>query len=294
MKKTAKILIGYLIFIFALQSFAVFFSTFWSMIYLQIAIFVMGIGAIICQKVFHRQKFINMGFRLNSNALIGLAIGLVFTAVVLIFVLWLPMQLGFVEFSISEESVVAGEDVPPSLVLLILLVVGVISGMIACLFGEELAFRGYILPKLEQIFGPFKAVIFCAIIFGLWHLPAYFSIYSGGAAEEGWISVLVMLLAHGISAVPICILYLTTRELYGVSLYHTLVDIFQYCIVGNPAFGEVSKNAIYSMKVNNELAMTIIGWGWQIVGIFIMLGICRLAKKVVVHRNIPVTSTNNK
>lgn len=293
MKMIGKVLTGYIIFIFVLQSVAVFFSAFWSMIYLQIAIFAMGIGAIICQKKFHRQKFIDMGFRLNRNALVGLAIGLVFTAIVLIFIFWLPEQLGLIEITINEESVVVGEDVPPKLIISIILVFGTAFGLIACLFGEELAFRGYILPKLEKIFGPLKAVILCSVIFGLWHLPAYFSIYSGGAAEEGWTSVAVMLFAHGISVVPICILYLTTRELYGVSLYHTLVNVFQYSIVGNPAFGEVSKDAIYSMKVNNELAMTIIGGGWQIAGIFIMLALCALAKKLIVHRNIPATSANN-
>lgn len=157
--------------------------------------------------------------------------------------------------------------------------------MIACLFGEELAFRGYILPKLEETFGPIGAVILCSVIFGLWHLPAYFSIYSGGAADEGWTSVAIMLFGHGISVVPPCILYLTTRELYGVSLYHTLVIVIQYSIVGNPTFGEMSKHAIYSMRVNNELAMTIIGWGWQIIGIFIMLALCTLANKVVSRKN---------
>ena len=292
MEKISKVLIGYIIFVFVLQSIAVFFSPLLSMIYLQIAIFVMGLGAIFCQKIFNRQKFVDMGFRLNRNALFGLGIGLLFTAIVLLFVFWLPMQLGLIEITINEESVVS-EGVPLKVAISIFLVFGGIFGLIACLFGEELAFRGYILPKLEEIFGVFHAVILCAVIFGLWHLPAYFSIYSGGAAEEGWASVIVMLLAHGISVVPICILYLTTRELYGVSLYHTLVDIFQYFIVGNPAFGEVSKDAIYSMKVHNETAMTIIGWGWQIAGIFIMLGLCALAKRLIVHRNIPATSTNS-
>lgn len=264
------------------------------MVYLQIAIFMMGIGAIIFQKIFHHQKFIDMGFRLNRNVLIGPAIAIFFTAVLLIIHFWLPYKLGFIELTTNEDSEVVSEGLPPSSALLIIIIASVIGGMIACLFGEELAFRGYILPKLEQIFGLVKAVIFCVIIFGLWHLPAYFSIYSTGAAEQGWTSVAVMLFAHGISAVPLCILYLTTRELYGVSLYHTLVNTMQYSIVANPAFGELSKHALYSMKVNNEIAMAIIGWTWQIAAIFLMLGICRLVKKVVVHRDASEASINDK
>jgi membrane protease YdiL (CAAX protease family) len=234
-----------------------------------------------------------MGFRLNRNALIGTAIAIFFTAILLIIHFWLPYKLNFIELIPNEDSEVVSEGLPLSSAFVIIVVVSVISGMIACFFGEELAFRGYILPKLEQIFGPFKAVIFCVILFGLWHLPAYFSIYSGGAAEQGWTSVAVMLFAHGISAVPICILYLTTRELYGVSLYHTLINTAQYSIVANPAFGDLSKHALYSMEVNNEIAMAIIGWSWQVAAIFIMLGICRLVKKSVIRPETLQISLND-
>jgi len=293
MKKIQKILIGYIIFIFVLISVAVFFSPKVANIYLSLAIFAMGIGAIICQKKLHHGKFVDMGFRLNRNASIGIGIGIVFTAIILILHYWLPLRLGLVELTISESSPAVGPGVSPILAASIILVLGGAIMFIACLFGEELAFRGYILPKLEEIFGAFKAVILCSVIFALWHLPAYFSIYRGGAAEQGWASVAQMLLAHGISVVPICILYMTTRELYGVSLYHALVDVFQYSIVGNPAMGEASKDAIYSMKVLNEPALETMGWTLHILGILIMLALCALARRLIVHRNIPATSANS-
>ena len=294
MKRTLKILIGYIIFIFILVSVAVFFPPKVSSIYLSFAILAMGIVAIVCQKQLHHGMFVEMGFRLNRNAAIGLSIGLLFTAIVLILNFWLPVRLGLIEIVLNENSPAVSKEVSLMLTVSIIVVLGGIIMFIACLFGEELAFRGYILPKLEEIFGGVKAIILCSVIFGLWHLPAYFSIYSGGAAEQGWTSVAVMLLAHGISVVPVCILYLTTRELYGVSLYHALVDVFQYSIVANPAMGEISKDAIYRMEILNEPVMEIVGWGWQILAIFIMLGLCRLVKNVVISYNIPATSTVNK
>ncbi len=290
MKRTLKILIGYIIFIFVLMSVAIFFSPRVSSIYLSFAIFAMGIGAIVCQKKFHHGTFVDMGFRLNRNAAIGLSIGLLFTAIVLILHFWIPLRLGLIEVTLNEGSPAVVKDVPLMLTVSIIIVFGGAIMFIACLLGEELAFRGYILPKLEEIFGGVKAIILCSAIFGLWHLPAYFSIYSGGAAKQGWGSVGIMLLAHGISAVPICILYLTTRELYGVSLYHAFLGVFQYTIVASPAFGEASKDAIYSMKVLNEPVMEIIGWGWQVLAIFIMLGLCGLAKRMVVTRKNPANS----
>jgi len=289
---THKVLIGYIIFIFVLQSIAVFFSPKVASIYLSVAIFAMGIGAIICQKKLHQGTFVDMGFRLNRNALIGIGVGLVFTAIILILHYWLPLRLGLVELKINEGSAVA-EGASPILSASIIVLFGGAILFIAALFGEELSFRGYILPKLEEIFDGFKAVILCSVIFALWHLPVYFSIYSGGATEHGWTSVTQMLLAHGISAIPVCILYITTRELYGVSLYHALVDVFQYSIIGNPALGEASKDAIYSMKILNEPVFEAMGWTLHILGILIMLALCALAKRLTVRRNIPATSANS-
>ena len=249
MSKSLKALIAYIVIIFVLQAVSVLLTPFWAGIYLSFAIVGMGLIAIFFEKVFHRGKFLDMGFRLNRNALIGVLVGSLFTVIVLGLAFWLPLQLGYVEIHINEEfpgseAFLEGES--PLAAIGIILAFGVPIMMLACLFGEELAFRGYILPKLEQGTGPVRAVVFCSILFALWHLPAYFSIYKGGTAEEGgWTSVALMLSAHGVSVVPLCILYMTTRELYGVSLYHVLVDIFQYCIVMNPAFGEASKAAVY-------------------------------------------------
>lgn len=101
-----------------------------------------------------------------------------------------------------------------------------------------------------------------------------------------------MLLAHGISVIPICILYMTTRELYGVSLYHALVDVFQYSIIANPAFGEASKDAIYSIRILNEPVFAAMGWALLVLGILIMLALCALAKRLTVRHSLAGALTN--
>ncbi|HUU27650.1 MAG TPA: type II CAAX endopeptidase family protein [archaeon] len=286
MKLNLKVLPGYLVFIFLLQSLSVFFQPEAAGHYLSIAIIVMGLGAIFCQKKLHQGRFLDMGFRLNRNVPVGLFIGLLFTAIVLSLHYWVPMRLGLVEYPLNEAFPALDTGISPAVIAAVIFVSGGVMGFIMCLFGEELAFRGYILPKLEESFGALKAVLLCSAIFALWHLPAYFSIYSGGAAERGWAAVGEMLLAHGISVIPVSILYLTTRELYGVSIYHALVDIFQYSIVGNPEFGETSKYALYSMKVSNETALDLMSWTWHGVGIIVMLGLCSIAKRWVVKYGV--------
>lgn len=293
MKKTHKILLCYIIFVFVVVSCSVLFSAKSAASYLSVAIIIMGLAAIVCQKKLHGARFIDMGFRLNRNAFVGLAIALVFSAYTLAVHFWLPVRLGLMELTINAASPAVVKGVSPVVTAGIIVVFGGLILFVACLFGEELAFRGYILPRLEEAFGSLKAVVLCSLIFAIWHIPAYFSVYSGGAAEHGWPAVAYMVLGHGISAVPICILYLTTRELYGVSFYHAVINVFQYGIIKTPALGEASKDAIWEVTVLNEKLSDGFSWGWHVLGIVIMLALCTLAKKVTVTRkDIPLTSAN--
>ena len=283
MRKSLKVLIAYIVIIFALQSFSLFFAPLTAGIYLAFALLATGITAIIFQKAVHHEKFLDMGFRLNRNALIGTFIGLLFTAIVLGLAVGLPVILGFCRLELNTDSPVgepATNDISGTTFVLLMFAFGVPAGFIMCLFGEELAFRGYILLRLEQNCGALWAVIICSLIFGLWHLPVYFNVYAGGAAREGPAAVAVMLFFHAVTVVPVCILYLTTRELYGVSLYHTLVDVFQYSLVMNPALGEASKLALYRLETLNETAMRIAGLATIALQIPIMLGFCAIAKRI--------------
>ncbi len=269
------VLAGYVGFIFLLEIPTLFMSPSTAGNYLSVSIFVMGFAAVVLHKTFHSGRFLDMGFRWNRNALIGLAAGLLFLVVTVCFNYLLPWGLKWLDFERSEASPGLVEGVSPLVTGGIVFVLGTAILFMPCIFGEELAFRGYILPKMEEWLGPFKAVVVSSAVFGLWHLPAYFSVYSGGAAEEGWSSVLMMLLAHGISVVPLCILYLTTRELYGVSLYHSAVDVVQYCLVANPQLGEASELAMYKVDIINEPALTIAGSFWLIGAIPIMMALCK-------------------
>ena len=62
--------------------------------------------------------------------------------------------------------------------------------------GEEAGWRGYMMPKLEELFGTGKAIVIGGIIWGVWHYPA---IYAGhnfgtGYAGEPWTGFLVFTL----------------------------------------------------------------------------------------------------
>jgi membrane protease YdiL (CAAX protease family) len=241
------------------------------------SLFLAGIVAIVLQKKVHRGTFVDMGFRLNRNALIGISIGLLLTIVAISNICVLPHLLGFAHFTLNEGSFAA----PALTTTLAILLINFAFMFFGALFGEELAFRGYILPKLEERFGSVTAIVLCSALFSLWHLPVFCSAYAGGVAESGWASLVMMLLLIGISIVPVCILYLTTRELYGVSLYHGLLDTVLYLVLGYPAFGESAKYALYTMTTSNVFALIAIGCGGEILTIFLMLGLCKMAMRWV-------------
>lgn len=286
MHKKPEVLLGYIIFINLLTCASLFFSPKGASYYLSFAIILMGLVAIFIQKKLHRGSFRDMGFRLNRNSIIGFSIGLIFTAIMLVFFYWLPLRLGLVGYKLNDAAPVHDIGVHLWVIVAIIFISGGFILFIWCLFGEELAFRGYILPKLEESFGPLKAVILCAAIFALWHLPAYYSLYSGGSAEKGWFSLGASLLSHGVSVIPICILYLTTRELYGVSIYHAMADVFQYSIVGNPQLGDAAKAALYNMEIFSKITFEALTWTGHLLSIFIMIGLCRLAKRVTVKLKV--------
>jgi len=274
-----KTVFAYIVFISLLAGIAPLLPSEAAIIYVSVAILLGGLVAIVLQKKIHRGKFADMGFKLNRNAVIGLTLGLTFTILAVLVNGLIPYLFGLVTFSVNTESAAVSAEVPILITTSIIVVFGGAILFVFCLFGEELAFRGYILPKLEEKYGSIKAIIICSVVFSLWHLPAYFSVYSGGAAESGWSSVALMLLRHGISVVPICILYLTTRELYGVSLYHALINVLQYSVIRNPALGEASKEAVYEMTVLNEPLVEAIGWVWHLGAVFLMIGLCRIARR---------------
>lgn len=51
--------------------------------------------------------------------------------------------------------------------------------------GEELGWRGYMIPKLEELFGTKKAIIIGGVIWGIWHYPANYAGHNFGTGYWG-------------------------------------------------------------------------------------------------------------
>ena len=79
-----------------------------------------------------------------------------------------PLQSAFA----IQESIISTSELLKTLCILIPLaiIVNPIMGMIQC-FGEELGWRGYLLPKIGEKLSPLSASVFTGVIWGLWHAP---------------------------------------------------------------------------------------------------------------------------
>ena len=104
MEKDRKALIGYIVLVFVLMPVASFFPLEAAALYLQVALIIMGVTAIILQKWVHRGRFVDMGFRLNRDALAGLGVGLAYTIVMLALGYGLPLGLNLIEVTANRGS----------------------------------------------------------------------------------------------------------------------------------------------------------------------------------------------
>lgn len=140
-----------------------------------------ALATVLTIKFVTREGFAIVNFRLGSwKPYLTSGLLVPFSFVFIYGLTWL-LGLGQPDWELEQFlatiRLVAGPDLPPmpspALVLPLLFVVTlVISPFINGLFGfgEELGWRGYLLPKLMAL-GKVKAYLLLGIVWGLWHLP---------------------------------------------------------------------------------------------------------------------------
>jgi len=101
------------------------------------------------------------------------------------------------EFSVLVSAGVAKSQVVT--VIVVQLVQGILLApfinLIPCL-GEELGWRGYLLPKLLERFSPRAAVLITGVVWGVWHAPMIALGHNYGLDYVGypWLGILLMTL----------------------------------------------------------------------------------------------------
>ncbi len=124
----------------------------------------------------------------------------------------------------AQSARISGQSVPVTVLIISQLAQGLLLGPIINIvftMGEELGWRGFLLPKLLPL-GQWKAILFSGLIWGCWHAP----VIAQGHNFPGhpfW-GILVMAFACVLLGAIISWLYLKTRSPWSAALAHGSVN----------------------------------------------------------------------
>lgn len=140
-----------------------------------------------------------------------------------VYFLLFPQQFTL-QSALALESGMQGTDYIAFLAAMIPLAVLVnpLMGLPQCL-GEELAWRGWLLPKLTEQFGQLRAVLLTSLIWGLWHAPVVAMGYNYGEGHP-LANVAAMVLFCLVLGVIQGFLFWRTDSIWGPVLFHAAVN----------------------------------------------------------------------
>jgi membrane protease YdiL (CAAX protease family) len=128
-------------------------------------------------------------------------------------------------------------------------------------FFEEIGWRAWLLPRLENRLGPRLAIIITSLIWGLWHVPYQLSgIQSFGASPTFMIALQITI---GIAATGLVIgwLWLRTKSIWIVALAHGALN----------NWGQYAFKYMKDFHVANEVELLAAGGlGVLVAGIFLL------------------------
>ena len=200
--------------------------------------------------------------------------------IVLPFVSALILHLFIVKEGSISESAFGSDTVMGAATLLIALTSGIATAFHG--LGEELGWRGYLTPKLEQLMPTPAAIVVTGIIWALWHGPLLAYGYDFGRDYDffpygGFIAMIVMCIFW--SAV---LTWLTKRtgSVYPAALCHMLIDMILTSVFLPFTYNSEGEKFAYR---TNEFWMLILSVFPMIIisGAVCMVLLCKKNKKSV-------------
>ena len=163
---------------------------------------------------------------------------------------------------------IISENAPGALGLLSFGVIYVLVGLLSAL-GEEIGWRGFLVPRLTQLLGFTKGALLSGIIWTAWHAPLIlFSDYNSGGAPEWYALLCFTVMVMGISF-AFAWLRVESGSLWPAALLHAAHNAY---IQG--LFDPLTRNTGYTLYLTGEF-----GAGLALAGLIVGILFWRLGRK---------------
>jgi membrane protease YdiL (CAAX protease family) len=106
-----------------------------------------------------------------------------------------------------------------------------------CAFGEELGWRGYLLPRMIQAHWPYPLVL-TGVIWGIWHLPLF--VFTGYAHGRIFLSILMFVLLTVLFGIFIGWLRLACGSVFVAAMAHASFNGFVQSLYGASFVGDAA------------------------------------------------------
>lgn len=140
--------------------------------------------------------------------------------------------------------------------------------------GEEGGWRGYMMPKLIEIMGLPKSIIFGGIIWGLWHAPLTCVGHNFGTDYPGFPYVGIIIMCIQCTLIGTMLTYITikTESVWPAAIMHAVNN-------GNPS---IASNFINTDIFEGKIGGTLLPYVLLMIPMIIIVGIILFREKKIV------------
>ena len=233
---------------------------------IAVSMFIPALSAIFVQKAILKKPFKELGFKLSSWKMYAKVYGVVAAAYVLNYLITylfvMKPDLTFKLFLAQNGMTAPLPLSAPSMIALLsaLTFIAVpIVNMIPSL-GEEIGWRGFLLPNLEPLGKP-KAALFSGMAWALWHTPMILILGFGYGREALLGSLVHFLLITGLGT-WMGYIWFKTRDTVLASFIHAVFNANAYGI-WVIIFAGGNRLLVGSVGVINTAIFLLLGW-WSL------------------------------
>lgn len=226
------------------------------------AMFIPAFSAIITQKFVLRKSLLELGFKLGPLSMYAKTYGII----TLIFIInygitWIFVQKPDFSLNSFVSQYLPGQDLPLPAPLM-LAILAAVTFLLVPFFnllpslGEEIGWRGFLLPNLEPL-GKIKAMLISGMIWALWHTPMIL-ILGFTYGDQMWPGVLLHFTMVSGLGIWMAYIWLKTRSTVLAAFMHATFNANAYGL-GSMIFVSTSKLVIGASGVIGASLCLILG-----------------------------------